>query len=95
VLSNWFISLLDTLLSVFSGLLTPAATVTSTMASAVSTVGTTMLGWLALFSPIVNVSLLFTCVEVVVTLMFCSVAFRIANWLFNKIPEIAGFGWGG
>ena len=95
MLSNWFMSFLGGLITSLSGVISAVSTVLSGLSSATSGLAGGLMGYLAFLTPVVDPGLLFFAVTTLLTLLIAAFLFRIANWLFNKIPIIAGFGFGG
>jgi hypothetical protein len=90
----------NAILVLVTGIATSLASVITALGSVISTVDTYLadlqsyvFGYLVFIQPICDPALLFWCVTVLVTLILAAMLFRVANWLFNKIPLIAGFGW--
>ena len=78
-----------------SGVISVVGSGVEAAAGLVSDLTSGVLGMLVFVSPVIDPYVLLTCLSVILVLLVGSLLFRIGNWLFNKIPEIAGFGWGG
>lgn len=90
------------ILSLLTGLITSLSSVISSLGSALTSVGSYVsdlisgvFGYLVFVSPIMDPSVLFWSVATLLTLSIAALVWRIANWVFNKIPLIAGFGFAG
>lgn len=95
MLSNWFLSFFSGLITSLSGVISALSTVFTTVAAAESAIASGVMGYLSFLSPVIDPGILFWCVTTLFTLLIAAFLFRVANWLFNKIPLIAGFGFGG
>lgn len=88
------------ILTVLAGFVESLSSVITGLGSIIATVNTYLgdltnyvFSYLQFAGIIVDPGLLFWCITVLITLLLAAVLFRVGNWLFNKIPLIAGFGW--
>jgi hypothetical protein len=95
MITNFLIGILTGLITSLSGIITTIGTCTTDVAGILGDVVTGVLGMVTFVAPICDPQILTGCVSIIFLLLIGDLLFRIGNWIFNKIPEIAGFGWGG
>lgn len=93
MITAWFLSVLGALVSGVSSVL-PSVDF-SGVEGAISNIGAAIGGYLNFLNVVLDVPIVLDCIGVMVAVEVAVLAFRMANYVFNKIPLIAGFGWGG
>lgn len=93
MITDFILGVVAGLVTSLSGVITGIGDGVTEVAGILGNIVTGVLGMVEFVSPICDPQVLTGCVSIIFLLLLGDLLFRIGNWIFNKIPEIAGFGW--